>query len=229
MAKSSRHFVKTQKKKAYLTKKDLKMLMWIVIAVVIAAALYFIISFITDDSISIKDGKLVDVGDNWIVSNAGNNNDPKYYKYAEYDLTGYDGEVVAGHTSYDELATSVELYPADARYEMAYIYSVENKPDEVIGNVTAQIGHFLTEGEVHAAEEFEDGYIYWYTTRVDEETEDGETSTYYNQVFSGYIPADNDGTLIIRVTYRFDDAAEYVEPEVGYDEVRSILEHFSFE
>ena len=224
MAKKGSHYVKKSAKK-YLTDKDKKLLVICAVALVVIVAAFFIITALTDNKLDMKDGKVVGAGDNWIIANAASGGETVYYKYGEYNFSGYDGEVVPGSVSYDDNATCVELFPADGRYAEGYVYASSKDPATVINNVSSQIGFMLTDGEVHDPEEFMDGYIYWYTTT---ETNEDTEEVKYAQVFSAYLPAENNGSIIARVTYRFDTPDEYVTADIGYAEVEAIAEYIEY-
>ena len=224
MSKKSSHYVKKSTKK-YLTAKDKKLL--IISAAVLAAviAAFFIITAVTDPALEIRDGKVVGAEENWIISSAERGGETCYYKYGEYDFSGYDGEVVPGSVSYDENTTCVELFPSDGRYASAYVYAGSKTAHETVENVSSQIGFMLENGDMRMPEKFMDGYIYWYTaTETDEET----GTVLYKQVFNAYLPAENDGTIIVRVTYGFETADDYVDAETGYAEVEAIAKNIKY-
>lgn len=225
MAKKGSHYVKKSAKK-YLTDKDKKLLIIAAIVIVVIVAAFFIITSLSDKALEVKDGKVVGAGDNWLISSADRGAETCYYKYGEYDFSGYDGEVVPGTVSYDDNATCVELYPADGRYADAFVYAGGKTAEFTVNNVSSQIGYLLENGDVHEVEEFMDGYIYWYTATETQEaaSEDEAETVVYKQVFSAYLPADSDGCIIVRVTYDFDTDAEYVAAETGYAEVKAIAE-----
>ena len=162
MAKKGSHYVKKTARK-YLTEKDKKLLIISAVVLVIVVAAFLIITSVTDPALDMKDGKVVGVEENWIISAADRGAETRYYKYGEYDFSDYDGEVVPGSVSYDDNATCVELFPADGRYTGAYIYAGSKDALATVENVSSQIGYMLENGDVHMPEEFMDGYIYWYT------------------------------------------------------------------
>ena len=230
MAGKGSHYVKPKANKPFLTKKDIKWLIGIAIAIVVVIAAIALYVKLTDESLTVRNGKLNGVGENWIVANSGDSSGIKYLKYGEYDFSGYDGEVVPGSMSFDEFATCVNLYPADGRYTDAFVYATNNDPQFVVRNVTTQIGGILANGVVYPYEEFEDGYIYWYTCTeeriIDEENELSETV--YKQTFSAYLPAEHDGSVIIRLNYEFATPDEFVDAETGYAEMKTIVEGLTY-
>ena len=220
MSKKGTHYVKKSAKK-YLTARDRKLLIISGIALIIAVAAFLIFTSLTDDSIEIRDGKAVGAGENWIIAGSGSGDKREYHKYGEYDFSAYDGEVVPDSVSYDDIATCVELFPTDGRYASAYVYGGANSAEETIENVSSQIEYMLENGEVHTPEEFMDGYIYWYTADI---TSDDGTVT-PTQIFSAYLPAENDGCIILRVTYE----SEFVDAETGYAELSAIAKQITRE
>ena len=230
MAGKGSHYVKPKQEATFLTKKDVKWLIGIGIAIVVAIIAITIGIKIADDSLVVKNGKLDGVEPGWIVANSGDKSAVKYLKYGEYDFSDYDGEVVPGCLSFDEYATSGELFPSDGRYASGYVYATSKEAEFIVQNVTWQIGSILTNGTVYPYEEFEDGFIYWYTATeeriIDEEAELSETV--YVQTFSAYLPADHDGCMIARVNYEFDSADKYVDAETGYAEVRELVKGLKY-
>ena len=228
MAKSSRHFVKQQEPAKYLSDKEKKILIGIGAALIIIVAAVFIITALTDDSIAVKNGELVNTEENWIIANAGDSTNPEYYKYGEYDFTGYEGEIVPEALSYDANSTAVRILPAGNGNAEGYVYAVSRPAKDIAESVSGQMGYMITDGEANSAEEFNGGYIYWYTTVEEAEQEDGSVTETYVQVFSGYMPAAYDGTIVARVTYRFATADEYVDAETGYAAVSELLEYIEY-
>ncbi len=230
MSRKSSHYIRPKSNKPLFSKTDIKWMIGIAIVIAVIVAAIIVYAQLTDETLRMKNGKVVGAEENWIIANSGKSNTPSYMKYAEYDFSGYAGEVVSGGVSFDENATCVELFPEDDRYVSAYIYASGKDTDTVVRNVTGQIGAVLTEGSVYPAEEFNGGYIFWYTARedrvIDEETEEKESV--YIQVFTAYLPADNEGTLIVRVNYEFDSPESFVDAEIGYAETEALLNGLSY-
>ena len=225
MAKKGSHYVKKTTKK-YLTDKDRRILVIAAIALVVIVAAFLIITSVSDKALEVKDGKVVGAGDNWLIAAADRSAETCYYKYGEYNFSGYDGDVVPGTVSYDDNATCVELFPADSRYAGAYVYAGSKTAELTVNNVSSQIGYLLENGNVREPEDFMDGYIYWYTATETQESASGDEvgAVVYKQIFSAYLPAASDGCIIVRVTYDFDTDTEYVTAETGYAEVKAIAE-----
>ena len=215
MAKSRRHYVKQQGPEKYLSDQEKRILIYIGAVLIAAVIAIFLITALTDATIAMKDGALVGTEDNWIIANAGKGGVYKYYKYGEYDFTSYDGEAVPEKLSYDANSTAVRLYPADGSYTEGYVYATSKPAEEIAGTVSRQMAYMLNDGEVSDVEKFGDGYIYWYTTVEEDAQEDGSVINTYVQVFSCYLPAKPDGSVIVRATYRFDSADAYVDYETG--------------
>jgi len=230
MAGNGSHYVKPKKKAGYLTRKDVRFLSGIGIGIVVAIIAIYAIITLSDESLVVKNGKLDGVEPGWIVANSGDSSAIKYLKYGEYDYSDYDGEVVPGTLSFDEYATCVELFPADGRYASGYVYATNKEADFIVRNVSSQIGGILTNGTVYPYEEFEGGYIYWYTATSDKviDEENGISETIYIQTFSAYLPADHDGCMIVRVNYEFTSPDEFVSAETGYAEVSKLIDGLTY-
>ena len=231
MAGKGYHYVKEKGSKPLFTKKDIRNIIIALAAVIVIVAAFFCYIKLSDDTLTLKNGSVSGVEDNWIIANSGTGNGDNYYKYCEYDFEGYDGEVVPGKLSFDENGTCVELFPSDGRYANGYVYATAKDAETVVRNVVGQIGGILAEGTVYPYEEFEGGYIFYYTAREDRVTdEESEATTpVYIQVFTAYIPAAHDGTVIVRVTYEFESPECYVDAETGYSEVSAILSGITIE
>lgn len=228
MAKTSRHFVKQQQPQKYISDKEKRILICVGAALIVIIAAIFLVSALTNETIAVKNGALVGTEDNWIIANAGKGGEQKYYKYGEYDFSDYNGEVVPEKLSYDENSTAVRLYPISDDNVEGFVYATARPAKEVAESVSIQMAGMLNDGQSSAAEEFGDGYIYWYTTTEETQQDDGTTANTYIQAFSCYLPADHNGSIIVRVTYRFDSPDLYVDEDTGHAAINEIIRHIKY-
>ena len=82
----SKGYRKTIEKKPYLTKRDIIILCVILAIVTVGAILLFTYD---DGALKVKDGKIVDAGENWLIVN-GNARGRRYFKLGEIgEIEGY--------------------------------------------------------------------------------------------------------------------------------------------
>ena len=86
----SKGYRKTVGKKPYLTKRDIVILCLLVAVVAVGAILLFSYD---DGALKVKDGKIVDAGENWLIVNGSNTpGRARYFKVGEIQAPeGYDG------------------------------------------------------------------------------------------------------------------------------------------
>lgn len=229
------HFVKPRGKKPYLKKWE-----WIVVlslfgALVLSAAAYFIVQAALDDSLPVKNGKVVTDVVNPIVVNEGTASKPKYYVYGSYEFAPLDAEVTVEAVNDDGNETGIYVYPHDQAYDYAFVYGSHVVAQDAAENVHDNIGAMLQNGDVHELKPYTrnglTGSAYWYTfwkekTDKDGEAvldEDGNAVNEYQQTFSCYMPTAR-GCLIVRVTHKGTDEGAYVDESVGYEEIGKILD-----
>ena len=86
MAKKGSHYIKQKADKPLFTKKDIKWIIGLAAAIIAVIAAFFIMVNAADESLKIKDGKVIGAGENWIIANSGAGETPTYFKYAEFDF-----------------------------------------------------------------------------------------------------------------------------------------------
>lgn len=86
----SKGYRKAVEKKPYLSKKDIIILCLLLAVVAVGAILLFTYD---DGALKVKDGKIVDPGENWLIVNGNTRGGRRYFKVGEVgDIDGYTRE-----------------------------------------------------------------------------------------------------------------------------------------
>lgn len=234
------HYVKPRGKKPYLKKGEWIALISILGAVALGTIGYFAVQAALDESLPVKDGKVVTDVENPIIVNEGTVAKPKYYLYGSYDFTPLDAEVTIEDINDDGNETRIYIYPHDASYAYAFLYGADSNFLDAAENVQKNIGSMLQNGDVRELAPYtrggRTGTAYWYTFWNEKKDEGGETIVdedgnavkEYQQTFSSYMPTER-GCLIVRVTHRGGDESVYVDEATGYEEIGRILDCILFD
>jgi hypothetical protein len=229
------HYVKTRGKKPYLKKWEWIVVLSVLGAAALSALAYFIVQAALDDSLPVKNGKVVTDVANPIIVNEGTAAKPKYYVYGSYDFSPLDAEISVEGVNDDGNETGIYVYPRDGSYAYAYLYGGNVDFKTAAENVQSNIGSMLPNGDVHDLTTYTRGGLtgsaYWYTFWSEKTDENGQTITdekgnaikEYQQTFSCYVPASR-GCLIVRVTHKGEDEGVYVDEATGYAEIGAILD-----
>ena len=222
----SKGFRKVTEKKPYLSKKEIIALCAMLAVVLVGAILLFSYD---DGALKVKDGKIVDRGDNWVVVN-GSSNGRRYFKLATVtDLDGYTLESTPSMT--DENILSYKYTPAEEGAPTLTITGVPAKPERAASYYQSLI-NALTPTEVSAGDiggVQAQYFSYQASSHVDENAEEGAESAdnvpsdeapadeaqedapnHFEQAFHAYFPAIHDSSIGIGVQVSPDSEAGYL-------------------
>ena len=86
----SKGYRKVAQKKPYLSKKDIVILCVLLVVLAVGAVLLFTYD---DGALKVKDGKIVDPGENWLIVNGNLKGGRRYFKLGEVgEIDGYTME-----------------------------------------------------------------------------------------------------------------------------------------
>ena len=156
--------------------------------------------------LKVKDGAIVDAGDNWLIRNVGDSSKAKYRKIAEVNpADGYQlHETTAGVT--DDLETMFYFEPtednADAAAQEYYVVAGSGEYDALVSNVygyVAMLGEILEQSEIQTVDVGGRSASY-FTVKfsVTDSSDEENPTTTYNQMGYMYVDADvKDNCVVI--------------------------------
>ena len=148
--------------------------------------------------LKVRDGAIVDAGDNWLIRNVGDSSKAKYRKIAEVNpADGYQLEKVAAGTTND-LSTMFYYEPtegnADAAAQEYYVIAGSDEYDALasyIYNYAATLGEILEQSEIQTVDVGGRSASYFTVKYTATDSSDAETPVVtYNQVGYMYVDAD---------------------------------------
>ena len=229
----SKGYRKAAQKKPYLSKKDITILCVLIVVLAIGAILLFTYD---DGALKVKDGKIVDPGENWLIVNGNLKGGHRYFKLGEAgEIPGYtmepqpfvsddnlhqfnykpedEGGAVTGITLSASAYDPARLAEANAKM----VASV--KDSEVSDVATDKAGdmeytYYTYTHAYYAAPETEDNAeeapAEEQAEVPAEEASDDQAPNHFEQAMNAYLPAAHDGSVIITVTAEADSADSYL-------------------
>lgn len=235
----SKGYRKSTEKKPYLSKRDILILC--AVGVTMLAAVIALVN-IDDNALKVKDGKIVDLGENWLVIN-GSTRGRRYYKLAELgELAGYtleptaiDGDENLHSFKYtpteDSPVTSITVTgtPAKTERTAAYYQSLFSSltPTELstgeIGGVESR--YFTYQSSFYVEDASADGAeapaeVEATQAPAEAESEDSaeeQAPNHFEQALHAYFPATRDFTIGIGVQVSVDSEEAYLTQEQLFD------------
>ena len=221
----SKGYRKAVEKKPYLSRRDIVILCCMLVAVAIAAILLFRYD---DGGLKVKDGRIVDAQDNWLIVNGSATGGTRYYKLAEAgEMAGYTMETEASIG--DENLRVVKYAPEGEGEDLSVrISCTAAKPDR-----SAEYYHtmFSAFDPTEIAQANDGGAEYsWFSYRSSYYTEDGDAAeaepsetaeadesehapNRFEQGLNAYYPAPRDYTINISVQAKADSEDAYLPDE----------------
>ena len=230
----SKGFRRAAGKKPYLTKKDIIILCILLAAVIVGAILLFTYD---DGALKVKDGSIVDPGENWLIVNGSASGGRRYYKLAEVgDIEGYtmSAEPVTGddnlkvfkYTPEDDNSPvnsiTISCVAADPERAASYYQSLFKAldPSEVIRETvdSAECSHFSYTSSFYAKDPDSDEAEA--STEAVEPVEEAEQTdendrepNHFEQAMHAYYSAPHKGSVGIAVQATADSEQDYLSDE----------------
>ena len=223
-------------KKPYLKKSEKKILLGILTALAVLVAGYFIITSFLDDSLKVRNGKVVTGAGDWIIVNEGTSSDRKYYKYCSYDFSPLDAEIEVTHFTADQNLANVYVRPIDGSYSYACVYGSSLSNEALADSMYPQLSAMISQGEIGEMKDRTfngiDAKTCWYSTytiQMDEEgnailDENGDEYRSYTQIFFCYLQSARDGSIVIRLGYEPQNDSDYLDEETGFGYIADIID-----
>ena len=212
-------------KKPYLTKKDIITLCILLAAVIVGAILLFTYD---DGALKVKDGSIVDPGENWLIVNGSASGGRRYYKLGEVgDIEGYTRttEPVTGddnlcffkYTPDDETdpVTSVNVNCTAAKPDRAASYyqslfkalEPSDVATETVGG--AECSWFTYRSSYYAKDaEGEEA-----TDETEASDEENREPNHFEQAMHAYYAAPHNSSIGITVQVTVDSEEQYLTDE----------------
>ena len=250
----SKGYRKAAGKKPYLTKRDIIMLCVLIVVVAIGAALLFSYD---DGALKVKDGKLVDAGENWLVVNGSASGGKRYYKLGEAgELDGYarttepmaadENLTVIRYTPEDEASPvtgiSLSASPSDAARVAEYYRSVTATATEPSAVQTGDadgvpFSYFTYQMAYHVAEEAADAEAADAEAPAEEAPAEAEEAAEeaeaepnkFEQAIHAYIDAPHSSAIGLSVTYEVPSEADFLTDEQLVDMARQVISTIAVE
>lgn len=157
--------------------------------------------------LKVKDGAIVDAGDNWLIRNVGDSSKAKYRKIAEVNpADGYQLEKVTAGTTND-LSTMFYYEPtegnADAAAQEYYVVAGSGEYDMLVSNVygyAAMLGEILEQSEIQTVDVGGRSASYFTvkSSVTDDSSDEENPIVTYNQMGYMYVDADvKDNCVVI--------------------------------
>ena len=217
----SRGYRKVQAKKPYLSGRDIKLLCVIVAILAVCAAL--LINY-DDGAIKMKDGKLPEAGENWLIVNGSTGGGRRYYKLGEA------GEIEGFTRTAEPLVSDENLFT------LRYAPEAEDSPVQSIAigtnpakaDRTAEYYHnliaSLDPGEIQTGKAGDTDYIFFIyqtsyhadedlTAEAAENGEAAENSDRYEQAIHAYVDAPHNASISVTVATNAESEADFLTDE----------------
>lgn len=176
--------------------------------VILAIILFFVLRSAFDGHLSVKDGVVVtQEGENWVVSNNGTKDSPRYFKIAEVtDVPGYRLEREEGGFAGDTNVLTYNYYPeGESPIVSAYVGTGNGEYNVLSESARASYGSYMTGAVIGEAVDTEFAgkparyftYRYSYTAQNEDGTP-GE-ATYYAGV-NLYVKAGHGRCVILHLS-----------------------------
>ena len=221
----SKGYRKTIEKKPYLSKRDIILLCALLAVVAVGAIMLFSYD---DGALKVKDGRIADAGDNWVVVNGASRGGHRYFKLGEVgDMEGYtrEAEPVTG----DENLTVYHYTPesVDAGVKSVTISGAAAKPQRVAEYYRSLVTN-LDVSEVEKDKVGDVEYTYFtYKAAPGEDTGDAEApeedaadaeaaeaaEAGYEQAIHAYFDAPKDYSVGIGVQVQVDSEEGYLSDD----------------
>ena len=157
--------------------------------------------------LKVRDGAIVDAGDNWLIRNVGDSSKAKYRKIAEVNpADGYQLEKVTAGTTND-LSTMFYYEPtegnADAAAQEYYVVAGSGEYDALVSNVygyAAMLGEILDQSEIQTVDVGGRSASYFTvkSSVTDDSSDEENPIVTYNQMGYMYVDADvKDNCVVI--------------------------------
>ena len=230
----SKGYRKAAQKKPYLSKKDIVILCVVLVVLAIGAILLFTYD---DGALKVKDGKIVDPGENWLIVNGNLKGGRRYFKLGEAgEISGYTMEPQAfmsddnlyqfNYKPEDEGSAVTGITLSASAYDPARLADANAKmiasvKDSVVSDVATdkagdiEYTYYTYTHDYFAEDETEDETEEASEAEAQEEAPAGETSedqapNRFEQALNAYLPAAHNGSVIVTITAEAQDADSYL-------------------
>ncbi len=228
----SKGYRKAAAKKPYLSGRDIKLLC--VIVAILAVCVALLVNY-DDGALKMKDGKLPDAGENWLIVNGAASGGKRYYKLGEA------GEI-EGFTRAAE-----PLVSDDNLFTLRYTPKDENSPIQSIAlgttaakaDRTAEYYHnliaSLAPGDIQTAKAGDTDYTYFtyqttffadedLTAEDAEKAEAAENTDRYEQALHAYVDAPHNASIGITVVTNAKSEEDFLTDEQLMDYAAKAIE-----
>lgn len=225
----SKGYRKSVGKKPYLSKRDIIILCVLAAALLVGAILLFTYD---DGALKVKDDRIVDPGENWLIVNGNTKGGRRYFKLGEVgDIEGYAMEAQpflsddnlyqfnytpeAEDSAVTDITLSASPY-APARLAEGYakmVASIEGSAVSEVATATAGDVEYTYYTYTHEYYEAEDGEEAAEETAEEASDEADAEPNHFDQTLNAYVSAPHDASVVIAISAKADSAEGYLSED----------------
>ena len=217
----SKGFRRSVEKKPYLSRKDIIILCVVLAVLAVGAILLFTYD---DGALKVKNGKIVDPGENWLIVNGNTKGGRRYFKLGEVgDIPGYtmarEPFMSDDNLTQFNYAPEAEDSAVTGITISASAYDPARLADGNAQMVASVKGSAVSDVATDRAGDIEyTYYTYTHEYYADEapaeeaagEKADDGAPNHFDQALNAYLPAANNRSIVIAISAKADSADSYL-------------------